>query len=145
MIFSARQIREKCIEQRVPLYQVFVGLTKVFDTVNREALWIILGKVGCSPGFVEVVKQLHRDTKARISFNGQLSGGIPIENGGKQGDILAPTLFTIFFATLLAHAFQDCDDGVYLRFRTTGSVFDLRTPTYDGPFFKLLWSIWSHH
>ena len=105
MIFSARQIQEKCIEQRVPLYQVFVDLTKAFDAVNREALWIILGKVGCPPGFVEVVKQLHRDMKARISFNGQLSGEIPIENGVKQGDILVPTLFSIFFATLLAHAF----------------------------------------
>ena len=86
----------------------------------------MIGKVGCPPGFVKVVKQLHRDMKARISFNGQLSGEIPIENGVKQGDILAPTLFSIFFATLLAHAFQNCDEGVYLRFRTTGSVFDLR-------------------
>ena len=38
MIYSARQIQEKCIEQQIPLYQVFVDLTKAFDTVNREAL-----------------------------------------------------------------------------------------------------------
>ena len=34
MIFSARQLQEKCIEHRVALYQVFVDLTKAFDTVN---------------------------------------------------------------------------------------------------------------
>ena len=49
MIVSARQLMEKCIEQRVSLYQVFVNLTKVLDTVNRSALWIIPGKLGCPP------------------------------------------------------------------------------------------------
>ena len=34
MIFVARQIQEKCIQQQIPLYQDFVDLTKAFDTVN---------------------------------------------------------------------------------------------------------------
>ena len=38
MIFSVRQLQEKCIEHHVGLYQVFVDLTKAFDTVNRRAL-----------------------------------------------------------------------------------------------------------
>ena len=49
MIFAARQIQVKCIEQQITLYQVLVDLTKVFDTVNREALWKILGKFGFPP------------------------------------------------------------------------------------------------
>ena len=49
---------EKYIEQRVPLYQVFIDLTKAFDAVNRSTLWIILGKLGCPPQFVEMLKQL---------------------------------------------------------------------------------------
>ena len=49
MVFTARQFQEKCIEQRMPLYQVFVDLTKAFDTVNRDALWRILGKIGYPP------------------------------------------------------------------------------------------------
>ena len=48
MIVSARQLMEKDIE-RVPLYQVFVNLNKAFDNVNRNTLWIILGKLGCPP------------------------------------------------------------------------------------------------
>ena len=49
MIFTIRQLQEKCIEQQMPLYEVFVDLTKAFDTVNREALWVILGRIGCPP------------------------------------------------------------------------------------------------
>ena len=126
MIFAARQLQEKSIEQRVKLYQVFVDLTKAFDTVNRPALWIILGKLGCPPHFVNLFKSLHSNMKAYVNFNGSLSEPISVDNGVKQGDIPAPTLFSIFFATMLCYAFKDCDVGVFLRFRTSGKVFNLR-------------------
>ena len=38
MIFVIRQVQEKCIEQNMALYYIFIDLTKAFDTVNREAL-----------------------------------------------------------------------------------------------------------
>lgn len=126
MIFTARQIIEKCIEHRLDLFQVFIDLTKAFDTVNREALWKILEKLGCSSHFVDMIRQLHDGMKAKVNFNGSLSSSIPVENGVKQGDILAPTLFSIFFATTLTIAFKDCDTGVYLRYRTSGGLFNLR-------------------
>ena len=47
MIFAARQLQEKCQEQKMNLYFAFVDLTKAFDTVSREGLWKILGKLGC--------------------------------------------------------------------------------------------------
>ena len=73
MIFVARQIQEKCIQQQIPLYQDFVDLTKAFDTVNWEALWKLLGKLGCSPTFTHMLKQLHRDMKAYVTVSGTLS------------------------------------------------------------------------
>ena len=124
MIFTARQLQEKCVEQQMPLVQVFVDITKAFDTVNREALWVVLGKIGCPQTFVRIFQELHRDMKARVAFNGELSGEFAVDNGVKQGDIPAPTLFSIYFATLLSLAFKDCDKGVSLRFRTTGKVFN---------------------
>ena len=126
MIFSARQIIEKCNEQRVPLCQVFVNLTKAFDTVNREALWKVLGKFGCTSSFVDKLRQMHRSMKARVNFNGQLSEELNIDNGVKQGDIPAPTLFSLYLTAVLWYAFHDCDIGVFLRFRTSGKVFNLR-------------------
>ena len=71
-------------------------------------------------------KELHRNMKARVAFNGHLSDEISIDNGVKQGDIPAPTLFSIYFAVLLMHAFKNCEVGVLLLFRTTGKVFNLR-------------------
>ena len=36
MIFTIRQLQEKCQEQCRDLFQVFIDLTKAFDTVNRK-------------------------------------------------------------------------------------------------------------
>ena len=36
MIFTARQLQEKCQEQNGDLYMTFVDLTKAFDTVSRD-------------------------------------------------------------------------------------------------------------
>jgi len=45
MVFTARQLQEKCREHQCDLYAVFGDLTKAFDTVNRSALWKILRKL----------------------------------------------------------------------------------------------------
>ena len=132
MVFSARQVQEKCIEQHVPLYQVFVDLTKAFDTVNREALWVVLCKAGCPPKFVNMFKQLHNGMTSRVAFSGNLSEAFPVENGVKQGDVAAPTLFSIFFSALLTDAFQNCDKGILIEFRSTGRVFNLRRFSFQS-------------
>ena len=145
MIYSVRQLQEKCIEHRLDLFQAFIDLTKAFDTVNRSALWIILGKLGCPPAFVDMIKQLHDNMQAQVNFNGSLSEQFPIDNGVKQGDILAPTLFSIYFAVALNYAFKDCDKGVYMQFRTSGSVFNVRrfkakTLTFEALVRELLYA-----
>ena len=125
MVFSLRQLQEKCIEQNLDLYHCFIDLSKAFDTVNREALWVVLGKCGCPPKFVNMVKSLHSDMKARVNFGGDLSEPFNVDNGVKQGDLSAPTLFAIYFVAMLAYAFKDLDEGIYVRYRSTGSVFNL--------------------
>ena len=49
MVFSVRQLQEKCREQRRPLYLAFIDLTKAFDLVSRTGLFALLQKIGCPP------------------------------------------------------------------------------------------------
>ncbi len=46
MIFSLRQLQEKCREQRQPLYIAFIDLTKAFDLVSRKGLFTLLHRIG---------------------------------------------------------------------------------------------------
>ena len=61
MIFSVRQVQDKCIKQNLDLVAVFIDLTKAFDTVNREVVWVILYKLGCPTKFVNLIRQFHDD------------------------------------------------------------------------------------
>ena len=61
-----------------------------------------------------------------MRHNGSLSGNFPISNGVKQGCVLAPTLFSFFFSIMLRQAKDDLPDGIYIRFRTHGSLFSLQ-------------------
>ncbi len=126
MIFSARQVQEKCVEQNKDLYAVFIDLTKAFDTVNRDGLWKLLRKFGCPETFTILIRSFHDGMTARVQESGVLSEPFPVTNGTKQGCVLAPTLFAIVFSALLLEAFRDMDKGVYLQFRTDGGLFNLR-------------------
>ena len=119
MIFAARQLQEKCQEQYDDLFITFIDLTKAFDTVCRDGLWQIMEKFGCPRKFTALVRQLHDGMRVTVLDNGHSSDSLP-------GCVLAPTLFSMAFAEMLHEASQDIDDGIQLKYRTYGGVFNLR-------------------
>ncbi|XP_038066715.1 uncharacterized protein LOC119736778 [Patiria miniata] len=125
MVFSLRQLQERCREQRQPLYIAFIDLTKAFDLVSRDGLFRILAKIGCPPKLLSVIQAFHTDMKGVVQFDGASSKAFSICNGVKQGCVLAPTLFGIFFAVMLKHAFGSSTEGVYLHTRSDGRLFNL--------------------
>ena len=44
--------------------------------------------------------------------------------GVKQGCVLAPTLFGIYFSLLLKYAFCDQDGGIYIHSRSDGGLYN---------------------
>ena len=59
MIFSMRQLQERCREQQRPLYMTFIDLTKAFGLVSRGGLFQLLPKIGCPPRLLEVLPPEH--------------------------------------------------------------------------------------
>ena len=77
------------------------------------------------PKLHSLLQSFHTDMKGTVLFNGNCSEPFDISNGVKQGCVLAPTLFGIFFALVLKHAFGDSTEGVYLRTRSDGKLFNI--------------------
>ncbi|BHF65014.1 hypothetical protein SprV_0200802300 [Sparganum proliferum] len=126
MIFAARQLQKKCQEMRTHLYSTFVDLTKALDTVNREGLWKIMQKFSCPERFIEMVRQLHDGTIARITDNGAVSEAFAVTNGVKQGCVLVPTLFSLMFSAMLMDAYRDERPVIYIAYRTDGHLLNQR-------------------
>ena len=78
----------------------------------------------CKPPAYSSSKGFQQQTQ--VKHDGSLSGNFPISNGVKQGRVLAPTLFSIFFSIMLREAKDDLPDGIYIRFRTDGCLSNLR-------------------
>ena len=105
---------------------IFVDLTKAFDIVSREGLWKIMAKFGCQTKFIAMVRQFHAGMFAWVQNDGEFSDPFPVTNGVKQGCVLAPTLFSMMFSAMLTAAFQDGDNGIPIRYRFDGKLFNLR-------------------
>ena len=125
MVFAARQLQEKCQEQNTDLYLTYVDLTKAFDMVSRDGLWRILAKYGCPEKLIPIFRQFHDGMHARVQYNGESSVDFPVTNGVKQECVQAPTLFSIMFSAMLFDALSGSDDGIDIRYRTNGYVFNL--------------------
>ena len=126
MTFAVRQVKEKHIEQQMDLHSVFINLTKAFDTVNREALWTIPAKLGCPCKFTALVRLFVDNMTGQVLCNGDCTNSFNIPNGAEKGCVFAPILFNLLFLQALLHTVKDLDLGVYIRYRSDGSVFDLR-------------------
>ena len=69
MIFTVRQIQEKCREQGKPLYLAFIDLTKAFDLVSRKGLFQLLEKIGCPPTLCSLVVSIHEGMKGTVMYS----------------------------------------------------------------------------
>ena len=126
MIFSLRQIQEKCVEQRKELITIFIDLTKAYDSVNREALWLVLQKFGFPAKIIRLIQSLHVGMNARVAMFGEISEEFSVTNGLRQGCVLAPSLFNIYFTAVLIEALHGLSSGIALRYKLDGRLFDVR-------------------
>ena len=86
-------------------------------------------KARLPPTFLAMSIQLHGGQLDRVRHSNILTRSFKITNGVKQGCVLVPTFFTLVFSMMLQQVTEDLvdkDSGVYIRFRTDGSLFNLR-------------------
>ena len=99
--------------------------------MNREGLWLILEKAGCPKHLVNIIRSFHDGMKASVKEGSSTSPPFHCTTGTKQGCIIAPTLFAIFFSMMLYVAFKDTRDGISIKSR-----FDLRLASIATSHFK---------
>ena len=99
MLFVVRRLQEVARRRRIPLYMCFVDLQKAYDSVDRELLWKVLARAGVPEEMIAVLRQFHDGMQAQVRMDdGELSDWFEVTQGLRQGCVLSPLLFNIFFA-----------------------------------------------
>ena len=101
-----------------------VILTKAFDMVGRNRLWKMIRKFCCPLKFT--VRQRHVDMSTSKQNDGQFSESFPSPKGVKHWCELASNLFSIMFLVLFTDVLQDCDNGIVIKYRSDGKLFNLK-------------------
>ncbi len=104
------------VQHKRPLCMVFVDLTKAFDYVSCSGLFHVLQRLDCPATLLAILQGFHDGMRATVQFNGSHSNEFDVCCGVKQGCVLAPTLFSIYFSAVLRRAFPD-PGGVLLHTR----------------------------
>ena len=92
-VFSLKTILQSRREVDLDTWVVYVDLVKAFDTANHAILEAFLQKMGIPSRVINVIRFLYRDFKMELTI-GSEKVIIDYIIGVKQGDNLAPTLFT---------------------------------------------------
>ena len=102
VVSHVRRLQELGRKARAPLFLCFIDLQKAYDSVDRTLLWQVLARFGTPPQMIEVIRQFHDGMKACVrSDDGRCSEWFEVAQGLRQGSVLSPLLFNVFFAAIL--------------------------------------------
>ena len=115
MMFVIRRLQELARKKRIPLYVCLIDLTKAYNSVDRTLLWTVLARFGVPQKTISVIRQYHDGMRACVRLDDRVySRWFAVEQGLRQGCVLAPLLFNIFFAAVInvASARFKADKGI---------------------------------
>ena len=80
-------------EKKCKVYVGFIGLEKVYDRVNREALWQMLRMYDVRGKLLSGIKSMYVDSSACVRVKG--GERFRKDSGVRQGCIMSPWLFNV--------------------------------------------------
>ena len=101
MMFVKRRLQELGRTSNTSLEICFIDLVKVYDSVDRVLLWEVLARFGVPPRMTKIIRMFHDGMRVRVQLDGgDFSAWFNVCQGFRQGCVLSPLLFNIFFAAV---------------------------------------------
>ena len=102
IMFVVRRLQYIGRKAGVSLFMCFVDLQKRYDTVDRTLSWQVLTHIGVSLQMIAVIREFHDGMGACVRpDDGVCLNWFEVEQGLRQGCVLSPLFFNIFFAAVL--------------------------------------------
>lgn len=95
-VFALRSIIENSLTiKNSKIHACFIDLSSAFDSIVWRKLWPKLAKIGISTKFINMIRAIYSQAKAKIKTQNGESRYFPIQKSVLQGESLSAKLFTI--------------------------------------------------
>lgn len=95
------------------VYALLLDASKAFDRIEYVKLFKLLLQKGCCPLTARFIAVLYSSQSVRVRWTDFLSNSFTISNGVKQGGVLSPVLFTVYYDELLM-SLKTSDAGCHI-------------------------------
>ena len=129
--FHCIKCRRNIVSRDNNSFNALTDLTKTFDHVRWRGLLKLFRKIRCPPRFFWIIKSFHKNMQGTVQFDSSTWEPFPINSRVKQGYILTPMPFGIFFSLLLLYAFSSYEDGTFLYRRSKRKLSNLASLSKD--------------
>ena len=100
-LFTLSTCTEKYVKnQGRRLYSCFVDYRKAFDSISRDALLYKLSMLGIDGKFLNCLRYMYQNSKAKVKLISKLSQDFEILAGTEQGHPMSPELFKTYIHEL---------------------------------------------
>lgn len=100
-IFLLHEIATSRWERRKSTYLAFLDITKAYDRVWREGLWVAVWRMGIQGRPWRMLRKIYGKVRREVVSGAGRSAAFEVEAGVAQGAISSPFLFTCFIDGLL--------------------------------------------
>ena len=108
-------INKYVYDNKQKVYTCFVDFKKAFDSIWQKALLYKLELNNINGKFLNLLKNIYKQTKCTVKINNKLTNFFKYEKGVRQGDPLSPTLFNIYINDLFEEIDKANCDSVTLN------------------------------
>ena len=99
-IIELNMIIDYCQQQNTPAMILAIDFRKAFDTINWDAMKMILHKYELGENFIKMLMVCFNEFKTRIINNGYMTEYIDIQQGTKQGCPVSSIVFLLIIETI---------------------------------------------
>ena len=101
-MFAIRRLEELARKKQIPLCVCFIDLSKAYDSVDQTLLWTVLARFRVPQNIISFIREFRDGMRAWVRLDDRVcSGRFAMEQGLRQGRVLAPLLFNIFYAVVV--------------------------------------------
>jgi len=119
-ILALQVLAQERREYKKQLLAAYVDLKAAFDSLDRQALWLLLKGIGVPSKYINILRDLYSDTTCRVFADGAFSEAFSTTSGVRQGCVAAPNLFNVAVDYWIGRSLERSPDlGVELHERYT--------------------------